>query len=102
MILLLHLWQLWNVARVIGLVDGSKAAGRDGLKLGARAPGFRLPSVSGAEIALSDFAGGRALLVFTQAEAEKLAKKHGMSKLSQMPPEVLGQLSNRAKSTIPE
>jgi methylamine dehydrogenase accessory protein MauD len=40
--------------------------GRDGLKLGTRAPDFHLPSVSGPEIALRDFAGRRVLLAFTQ------------------------------------
>jgi methylamine dehydrogenase accessory protein MauD len=43
-----------------------RRVGRDGLKLGARAPDFRLPGVSGREVALSDFAGRRVLLVFTQ------------------------------------
>src|SRR5262249_27736865 len=38
----------------------------DGLKRGTRAPDFRLPGVSGMEVALSDFAGRRVLLVFTQ------------------------------------
>jgi methylamine dehydrogenase accessory protein MauD len=40
--------------------------GRDGLKPGTRAPDFRLPGVSGMEVALSDFAGRRLLLAFTQ------------------------------------
>jgi len=41
--------------------------GRDGLKVGASALEFRLPSVTGGEGALSDFAGRRVLLVFTQS-----------------------------------
>jgi methylamine dehydrogenase accessory protein MauD len=41
--------------------------GRDGLKPGARAPDFRLPGVSGMEVALCEFAGRRVLLVFTQS-----------------------------------
>ena len=34
------------------------------LKLGAKAPAFRLPSDEGQEIALKDFAGRRVLLFF--------------------------------------
>jgi methylamine dehydrogenase accessory protein MauD len=41
--------------------------GRSGLKPGKKAPDFTLPSVSGAEVSLHDFAGRRVLLVFTQA-----------------------------------
>jgi len=44
-----------------------KRLGRDGLKVGAKAPDFRLPNAAGSEQALSDFAGHRVLLVFTQA-----------------------------------
>lgn len=40
--------------------------GRDGLRLGARAPDFTLPSVEGAEVSLRDFAGRKILLVFTK------------------------------------
>ena len=41
--------------------------GRSGLKPGKKAPDFTLPSVSGGEVALHDFAGRKVLLVFTQA-----------------------------------
>lgn len=41
--------------------------GRDGLSVGAKALDFRLPSATGGDRALSDFAGSRVLLVFTQS-----------------------------------
>src|SRR5262245_10780620 len=41
--------------------------GRSGLRAGTKAPDFALSDVSGAEVALHDFAGRRVLLVFTQA-----------------------------------
>jgi methylamine dehydrogenase accessory protein MauD len=41
--------------------------GRGGLKPGKKAPDFTLPSVSGGEGSLHDFAGRRVLLVFTQS-----------------------------------
>jgi methylamine dehydrogenase accessory protein MauD len=41
--------------------------GRDGLRLGKKAPAFRLPSAHGKDIALADFAGHKVLLVFTQS-----------------------------------
>jgi methylamine dehydrogenase accessory protein MauD len=41
--------------------------GRSGLKPGKRAPEFSLPSVAGGEVALSDFAGRKVLLVFVQS-----------------------------------
>ncbi len=41
--------------------------GRDGLRLGKKAPGFNLPSADGKEIALADYAGRKVLLVFTQS-----------------------------------
>src|SRR5437763_8671303 len=41
--------------------------GRSGLKPGKKAPDFTLPSVSGAEVSLRDFAGHEVLLVFTQS-----------------------------------
>ncbi|MFL5244559.1 MAG: peroxiredoxin family protein [Gemmataceae bacterium] len=40
--------------------------GRSGLKPGKKAPDFTLPSVSGPQISLHDFAGRRILLAFTQ------------------------------------
>jgi len=44
-----------------------KRLGRDGLKPGKRAPDFTLPSASGREVSLNEFAGRRVLLVFTQS-----------------------------------
>ena len=41
--------------------------GRDGLKVGKKAPDFTLPSATGGEVSLHDFAGRKLLLVFTQA-----------------------------------
>jgi methylamine dehydrogenase accessory protein MauD len=41
--------------------------GRSGLKVGKKAPDFTLPSTTGAEVALHDFAGRKVLLVFTQS-----------------------------------
>ena len=41
---------------------------RSGLRLGKLAPDFTLPSVTGADVALRDFAGRKVLLVFTQAD----------------------------------
>src|SRR5437764_8389333 len=40
--------------------------GRNGLKPGKKAPDFTLPSVTGAEVALSGLAGRKVLLVFVQ------------------------------------
>jgi methylamine dehydrogenase accessory protein MauD len=41
--------------------------GRDGLKVGSKAPGFTLPSTAGHDVSLHDYAGRKLLLVFTQA-----------------------------------
>jgi methylamine dehydrogenase accessory protein MauD len=41
--------------------------GRSGLKPGKKAPDFNLPTVSGGEIALREFAGRQIFLVFTQS-----------------------------------
>src|SRR5262245_6789037 len=41
--------------------------GRDGLKLGKKAPDFTLPSAVNGEASLHDFAGRKLLLVFTQS-----------------------------------
>ncbi len=41
--------------------------GRGGLKRGQKAPDFTLPSVSGGEVSLHDFAGRQVFLVFTQS-----------------------------------
>jgi methylamine dehydrogenase accessory protein MauD len=44
-----------------------KRLGRDGLKPGKKAPDFTLPSASGQEVSLHEFAGRKVLLVFTQS-----------------------------------
>ncbi len=41
--------------------------GRDGLRLGKKAPGFRLPNGDGKEVSLDEFVGRKVLLVFTQS-----------------------------------
>ena len=41
--------------------------GREGLKIGKTAPDFTLPSATGDEVSLNDFAGQKVLLVFTQS-----------------------------------
>ena len=41
--------------------------GRAGLKPGKKAPDFTLPSVTGGDVSLHDFAGQRVFLVFTQS-----------------------------------
>lgn len=41
--------------------------GRDGLKIGKKAPDFTLPSAAHGEASLHDFAGRKLLLVFTQS-----------------------------------
>jgi methylamine dehydrogenase accessory protein MauD len=40
---------------------------RNGLKLGAKAPGFALPDAAGNTVALEDFAGRKVFLAFTQS-----------------------------------
>jgi methylamine dehydrogenase accessory protein MauD len=40
---------------------------RNGLKPGARAPGFSLPDTAGNQVSLRDFAGRKVLLTFTQS-----------------------------------
>ncbi len=41
--------------------------GRNGLKLGKKAPSFNLPNGEGKEVALEEFAGRKVLLAFTQS-----------------------------------
>jgi methylamine dehydrogenase accessory protein MauD len=76
LVVLLLGFLLLGALRALGLVSWRleqleattpKRLGRDGLKVGARAPDFRLPNAAGIEQALSDFAGHRVLLVFTQS-----------------------------------
>jgi methylamine dehydrogenase accessory protein MauD len=42
--------------------------GRDGLKVGKKAPDFSLPNIGGEQVTLSQFGGKKVLLVFTQSE----------------------------------
>src|SRR5262245_40355829 len=67
---------LLGTLRALGLLSGRwektqltapSRLGRDGLKVGKRAPDFTLPSTAGGERSLHDFAGRKVLLVFTQA-----------------------------------
>jgi len=48
-------------------VTTPRRVGRDGLKLGGKAPDFTLPSALNGEVALRQFAGRKTLLVFTQS-----------------------------------
>jgi len=70
-------------ARGAGLAVTTSRLNRQGLPAGTPAPDFRLPDLSGAEHALSEFRGTRVLLVFSdpecgpcQAVAPKLARLH--------------------------
>jgi peroxiredoxin len=76
LLLLIIGFLLWGTLRSLGLVtwrlDQLEATtprriGRDGIKLGQKAPGFALVSTAGDERTLADFAGSRLLLVFTQS-----------------------------------
>jgi len=67
---------LVGVLRSLGLVNWRldqleltrpSRLGRDGLKVGKKAPDFTLPSIDGREVSLHDFAGHKVLLVFTQS-----------------------------------
>src|SRR6516165_6473884 len=49
-------------------VTTPKRLGRDGLKLGKKAPDFTLPNADGKGVSLQDFAGRKVLLVFAQSE----------------------------------
>jgi methylamine dehydrogenase accessory protein MauD len=51
-----------------------KRLGRDGLKPGKRAPDFALPSATGQEVSLHEFAGRRVLLVFTESSCSPCKK----------------------------
>src|SRR5262249_38139227 len=68
-----------------------KRLGRDGLKLGKKAPDFSLPSSDGKEMALHDFAGRKVLLVFTQS---------GCSPCTQIVPELNRLGSNAAQVVV--
>jgi peroxiredoxin len=58
-------WLRWRVEQLEATMPSR--VGRGGLRPGKKAPDFRLPSVSGGEVALHDYAGRKVLLVFTQA-----------------------------------
>src|SRR5262245_4881966 len=67
---------LWGTLRSLGLLTWRleqleattpRRNGRDGIKLGRKAPDFALVSTAGGERTLADFAGRRLLLVFTQS-----------------------------------
>jgi methylamine dehydrogenase accessory protein MauD len=66
---------LWGALRALALLrwrlDELEAitprrVGRSGLRPGKKAPDFRLPTLSGSEVALHNFAGHKLLLVFMQ------------------------------------
>ena len=54
----------WRLEQLEATTPGR--LGRNGLRLGKKAPDFCLPSAAGPEVALHDFAGRNVLLVFTQ------------------------------------
>jgi methylamine dehydrogenase accessory protein MauD len=74
-VLLLSL-MLLGALRALGLVNWRldqleltrpSRLGRDGLKVGKKAPDFTLPALTGGEVSLQGFAGRKLLLVFTQS-----------------------------------
>jgi methylamine dehydrogenase accessory protein MauD len=65
-----------GVLRALGIVNWrldqleltrASRIGREGLKIGKKAPDFTLPSTAGGELSLHDFTGRKVLLVFTQS-----------------------------------
>ena len=57
-------WLRWRVDQVEATMPSR--VGRSGLRPGKKAPDFTLPSASGAEVSLHEYAGRKVLLVFTQ------------------------------------
>ncbi len=57
-------WLRWRVDQLEATMPSR--VGRSGLRPGRKAPDFTLPSASGGEVSLHDFAGRRVLVVFTQ------------------------------------
>lgn len=67
---------LWRTLRALGLLvwrfeqleaTTPRQLGRDGLRVGKKAPDFTLPSTTEGERSLHDFTGRKLLLVFTQS-----------------------------------
>ena len=57
-------WLRWRVEQLEATMPSR--VGRGGLRPGKKAPDFTLPSASGGEVSLHDYAGRKVLLVFTQ------------------------------------
>jgi len=57
-------WLRWRVDQLEATMPSH--VGRSGLQPGSKAPDFTLPSASGGEISLHDYAGRKVLMVFTQ------------------------------------
>ncbi len=57
-------WLRWRVEQLEATMPSR--VGRSGLRPGKKAPDFTLPSASGGEISLHDYAGRKVLVVFTQ------------------------------------
>lgn len=57
-------WLRWRVDQLEATMPSR--VGRSGLRPGKKAPDFTLPSASGGELSLHDYAGRKVLVVFTQ------------------------------------
>ncbi len=57
-------WLRWRMEQLEATMPSR--VGRGGLRPGKKAPDFTLPSASGAEVSLHDYAGRKVLVVFTQ------------------------------------
>ena len=57
-------WLRWRVDQLEATMPSR--VGRSGLRPGKKAPDFTLPSASGGEVSLHDYAGRKVLVVFTQ------------------------------------
>lgn len=75
-----------------GVADRPVAASRtnrDGLRPGAIAPAFSLPTVDGRSVSLADYAGRRVLLVFSDPECgpcmELLPRLEGAARITEVP-----------------
>jgi methylamine dehydrogenase accessory protein MauD len=74
-IVAVHGFLLWGALRALALLrwrleqleaTTPSRTSRSGLRLGKQAPDFTLPSITGPDVALHDFAGRKVLLVFMQ------------------------------------